>query len=169
MGADCETSEVIGSKPVVLVFGNFTCGPFRALIRPWTTWRTRKRCSWACTFASASDDGWRMASNDKLGVAIKQPATYDERAAVATKCSAEVFDAAAGGRSDDRVGHAYSGMPSRIYIIDRDGKVAYKGGRGPFGFKPGEAEQALAMLLLDQQKPTATTPAGEEPRPRPQP
>src|SRR5262249_12899685 len=30
------------------------------------------------------------------------------------------------------------------------GKVAYKGGRGPFGFKAGEMEQALAMLLLDQ-------------------
>src|SRR5262249_14148201 len=53
---------------------------------------------------------------------------------------------------DDRVGHAYSGMPARLYVIDRDGKVAYKSGRGPFGFKPDEMEQALAMLLLDQLK-----------------
>ena len=30
-----------------------------------------------------------------------------------------------------------SGMPDRLYIIDRSGRVAYKGGRGPFGFKPG--------------------------------
>jgi hypothetical protein len=52
---------------------------------------------------------------------------------------------------DDRVGHAYSGMPDRLYVIDRDGKVAYKGGRGPFGFKSGEMEQALILLLMDQQ------------------
>jgi hypothetical protein len=42
-------------------------------------------------------------------------------------------------------------MPARLYLIDADGKVAYKSGRGPFGFKPGELEQALVMSLLDQQ------------------
>jgi alkylhydroperoxidase family enzyme len=52
---------------------------------------------------------------------------------------------------DDRVGHAYSGMPDRMYVLDGDGRVAYKGGRGPFGFKVGEMEQSLVMLLLDGQ------------------
>ena len=51
---------------------------------------------------------------------------------------------------NDRVGHAYSGMPDRIFIIDENGQVVYKGGRGPFGFKPREMEQSLVMLLLDQ-------------------
>jgi len=51
---------------------------------------------------------------------------------------------------DDRVGHAYSGMPDRLYLLDRKGRIAYKSGRGPFGFKPGELEQALILLLLDQ-------------------
>jgi len=51
---------------------------------------------------------------------------------------------------DDAVGHAYSGMPDRLYIIDKEGKVAYKGGRGPFGFRPAEMEQALALLLLEE-------------------
>jgi hypothetical protein len=41
-------------------------------------------------------------------------------------------------------------MPDRLYIIDAAGRVAYKGGRGPFGFKPGEMEQALLMLQLDE-------------------
>ncbi len=50
---------------------------------------------------------------------------------------------------NDRVGHAYSGMPDRIYVIDPSGRVAYKGGRGPFGFKPREMEQSLVMLLMD--------------------
>ena len=31
---------------------------------------------------------------------------------------------------DDRVGHAYSGTPDRLYVIDREVRVAYKGGRG---------------------------------------
>ena len=93
-----------------------------------------------------------MASNDKVGVAVPQPRTGAERCAVAARCCAAlkmtiplVVDGV-----DDRVGHAYSGMPDRLYLIDRDGRVAYKGGRGPFGFKPGELEQSLLMLLLDE-------------------
>jgi hypothetical protein len=48
---------------------------------------------------------------------------------------------------DDKVGAPYSGMPSRLYLIDREGKVAYKSGRGPFGFKPAELEHSLILLL----------------------
>ena len=64
---------------------------------------------------------------------------------------------------NDRVGHAYSGMPDRIYIIDPNGRVVYKGGRGPFGFKPREMEQALVMWLLDQggSQGTASRQAGK--------
>jgi hypothetical protein len=39
--------------------------------------------------------------------------------------------------------------------VDSDGGVVYKGGRGPFGFKVGEMEQSLIMLLLDTAKAAA--------------
>ena len=63
---------------------------------------------------------------------------------------------------DDTVGNAYSGMPDRLVLVDQAGKVVYKGGRGPFGYKPGELEQAMVMLLLDQthSKPIPRVPAG---------
>jgi hypothetical protein len=48
---------------------------------------------------------------------------------------------------DDKVGATYSGMPNRLYLIDREGKIAFKNGRGPFGFKPRELEQALVLML----------------------
>ena len=50
---------------------------------------------------------------------------------------------------DNAVGEAYSGFPDRLYIIDRAGRVAYKGGRGPVGFDPRGMEQALLLLLLE--------------------
>lgn len=52
---------------------------------------------------------------------------------------------------DDRVGHAYSGMPDRLYLIGKDGRVMYKGGRGPFGFQPAEMEQSLLLCLLEEE------------------
>jgi hypothetical protein len=49
-------------------------------------------------------------------------------------------------------------MPARLYIIDRQGKIAYKSGRGPFGFKADEMEQSLLMLMLDEHKLAGTAP-----------
>jgi len=100
-----------------------------------------------------------MSSNDRAGISIKQPTTAGERTAAAKTCcsSLGITMPLVVDEMDDRVGHAYSGMPDRLYVIDADGRVAYKGGRGPFGFKVGEMEQALAMLLLDSTKAPAKT------------
>ncbi len=94
-----------------------------------------------------------MASNDRAGIAIKQPREQDERVGVAKTCCQvlQINMPMVVDEMDDRVGHAYSGMPDRTYLIDREGRVAYKGGRGPFGFKPNELEQALVMALLEQE------------------
>ncbi len=93
-----------------------------------------------------------MASNDAAGIAVAQPHTAEGRMAVAGRCCAAlqitmplVVDDLA-----DRVGHLYRGRPDRLYVIDRDGRIVYKSGRGPFGFKPDEMEQSLLLLLWDR-------------------
>ena len=93
-----------------------------------------------------------MEFNDRAGVALPQPRNKTNRVAAATLCckKLEMNMPVLVDELDDRVGNAYSGMPDRLYVIGRDGRVVYKGGRGPFGYKPGEMEQSLVMLLLDQ-------------------
>ncbi len=93
-----------------------------------------------------------MGSNDRAGIAVAQPKTFEERTAVADQCSnlLEMNMPVLVDEINDVVGNAYSGMPDRLYVIDRDGKVVFKSGRGPFGFKPGEMEQSLVMMLLDR-------------------
>ncbi len=88
---------------------------------------------------------------DDTGTPIHQPTEMNQRAGVADRCCQvlEISMPLLVDELDDRVGKAYSGMPDRLYLIDRAGRVAYKSGRGPFGFKPGELEQSLVMLLLD--------------------
>ena len=148
-------SKVVGPRPVVLVFGNFTCGPFRSqagnvekLFR-----RYRDRATFLMVYVREAHptDGWQMESNDRVGVALRQPRDYAERAGVARVCGSTLglgFPLLV-DTMDDRVGTRYSGMPSRLYLVDRQGKIAYKSGRGPFGFKPAELEQALLLLLRD--------------------
>jgi hypothetical protein len=149
--------EVLGKQPVVLTFGNFTCGPFRSIFPGVET--IHQRFAAEAVFLTVyvreahPTDGWHMESNARNGVAIAQPQTFAERTAVATQCHRMLKPTMPllVDEINDPVGNAYSGMPARLYVIDRNGKVAYKSGRGPFGFKPGEMEQALVMALLEQQ------------------
>lgn len=76
---------------------------------------------------------------------IAQPATIDKRSEVAQKCTATlklslptIVD-----KDDNKVNQAYAGWPDRFYVVGLDGKIAYKGGPGPGGFKPGEVEDWL--------------------------
>lgn len=148
-------SEVIGKKPVVLMFGNFTCGPFRAISPGVETVHERFKDDAVFIGVYVREahptDGWKMESNSKVGVAVAQPKTYDERKSVAQQCNQllKLKMPLLVDDIDDSTGNAYSGMPARLYVIDTEGRVAYKGGRGPFGFKPGEMEQALVMTLME--------------------
>ena len=165
-------TDVIGTKPVVIVFGNFTCGPFRSMYQ--SVEDVYRRFKNDAVFLGVyvreahPTDGWKMDSNAKVGVSVAQPKTYEQRTAVASQCHALLKPSIPllVDEIDDPTGNAYSGMPARLYVIDRTGRVAYKSGRGPFGFKTGEMEQALIMTLIDE-KPNgeplnSKTPANSE-------
>jgi alkylhydroperoxidase family enzyme len=98
-----------------------------------------------------------MASNTRSGVAFAQPTTAEQRTSIASQCSSalKMTIPLCVDTLDDTVGRAYSGMPDRLYLLDKNGRVAYKGGRGPFGFKSGELEQAIAMMLVDESRTTS--------------
>ncbi len=159
-GRTVKLSDHIGSKPVVLVFGNFTCGPFRTMFPAVDelSERYREHATFLAVYVREAHptDGWHMESNAKVGVKVAQPQTYAERVSVAQQCNAKLKYSMPllVDEIHDPVGNTYSGMPARLYVIDPDGKVAYKSGRGPFGFKSGEMEQSLLMLLLDRQQQT---------------
>jgi hypothetical protein len=48
---------------------------------------------------------------------------------------------------DDGVAAVYGGWPDRLYLIGRDGRIAFQGGMGPFGFLPEELEAAIEEEL----------------------
>ena len=105
-------------------------------------------------------DGWKMSSNDKVGVTLNQPKTLEARNLVASKCCQALHLAMSllVDTIDDQVNRAYSGFPDRLYLIDRQGKVAYKGGRGPYGYKPRQPEQSVLMLLLEEKMANGANP-----------
>ncbi len=164
-------SKLIGPKPVVLVFGNFTCGPFRSqagnvekLSR-----RYKDRATFIMVYVREAHptDGWQMESNDRVGVSFRQPRNYEEKVEIARTCgkSLDLGFPMLVDTIQDTVGLVYSGMPGRLYLIDRDGKVACKSGRGPFGFKPAELEQSLVVLLRRSEQDEAGKATADQAKP----
>jgi hypothetical protein len=95
------------------------------------------------------EDGWVLQENRDDGIAIADPATEQERAAAANTCTARFalrLPLALDG-TDDAVARAYGAWPDRLYLVGRDGHIAYRGGEGPFGFLPEELERAIEREL----------------------
>lgn len=94
-------------------------------------------------------DAWQVDDNLKDDVLVASTKTDAERLTVAGVCLAKlgIELPAVVDEADNHVERAYTGWPDRLYVIDRDGKVAYKSAAGPFGFKPAEVEATLKRLF----------------------
>ena len=93
-------------------------------------------------------DIWQMQSNIKDQVVFANPKNEEERAFVAGACVRKLgikCPAVIDG-FDNTTESAYTGWPDRIYLIDRNDRVAYKSKPGPFGFKPDDLEKALKKI-----------------------
>ena len=91
-------------------------------------------------------DEWQMKSNLKDDVCYAQPKTLAQRVIIANDFTKRFKFPLPFGIDDmsNAANDAYAAWPERIYIIDESGHIAYRGGIGPFHYKPEEARAWLA-------------------------
>jgi hypothetical protein len=95
------------------------------------------------------DDEWQMEINRTEEVVYRQPTTFEERRELAKVLVEKLkyrLPLAIDGM-DNPADKAYAAWPERIYVIGVGGRIVYTGGMGPFGFKPADAQEALAAYL----------------------
>jgi hypothetical protein len=95
------------------------------------------------------EDGWVLGRNRRADVRVQDPATDEHRAEVAQTCVVRMrigMPVLVDG-IDNAVASAYGGWPDRLYLVGRDGRIAFQGGQGPFGFKPPDLEAAIRAEL----------------------
>ena len=95
------------------------------------------------------EDGWVVTPNRDEGVTVYDPQSVEERSEVAETClvkSAIRIPMLVDGL-DNTVASAYGGWPDRLYLIGRDGRIAFQGEEGPFGFKPELLADAIEAEL----------------------
>ena len=94
-------------------------------------------------------DEWQMKSNakDKDDVCYRQPKTLAERVVIANDFTQRFkFPLPFGiDEMNNAANDAYAAWPERFYIIDKSGRISYKGGNGPFKYDPKEVRAWLAQ------------------------
>jgi type I thyroxine 5'-deiodinase len=108
-------------------------------------------------------DEWQMKSNVKDEVCYAQPKTLEQRVAIAQDFTKRYKYTLPFGIDDmsNEADTAYSAWPERLYVIDESGHIAYRGGMGPFNYRPAEVREWLAARYgaVKHETPAATPPA----------
>ena len=120
-----------------------------ALHELWERYRDRVEFLVVYVREAHPEDGWVLESNREQQIAFHDPVSLEQRAQVAETCATRleidmpvVLDAL-----DNQVAQQYGGWPDRLYLIGRDGRIAYQGDEGPSGFKPELLAAAIEKEL----------------------
>jgi type I thyroxine 5'-deiodinase len=94
-------------------------------------------------------DVWQMQSNIRDQIVLASPKDEEERALVAGACVRKlgVKIPAVLDEFGNSTEQAYTGWPDRLYLVDANGRVAYKAKPGPFGFQSDELRAAIGRLV----------------------
>jgi iodothyronine deiodinase-like protein len=93
------------------------------------------------------EDGWVLEVNRDEEIALVDPVSRDERAAAACAVRLSTRIPILLDDVDDEVASAYGGWPDRLYLVGRDGRIAFQGEVGPDGFRPAELARAIEAEL----------------------
>ena len=106
-------------------------------------------------------DAWQDDDNVKAKIFLHSTCTQKERCDVATTCLVKlgIEYPAIVDDTANTTERAYTAWPDRLYVIDRDGRVAYKSKPGPFGFHTEDVARTLEKLLPESQAPTKAAPS----------
>ena len=94
-------------------------------------------------------EGWQVPNNLIEDFLYNEPATEDERTQVAAACQIglDLHMPMLVDGIDNDVDKKYVGLPMRLFLVDGDGKIAYAGDKGPFGWDDEGFEAALRQVI----------------------
>ena len=105
---------------------------------------------------------WHRTKKIRTTFCYVQPKTLAQRVAIANDFTQRFkFPLPFGiDEMNNAANDAYAAWPERLYVIDENGRISYKGGNGPFKYNPKEVRAWLAQRYGEVKHPeTAPAPA----------
>jgi tetratricopeptide (TPR) repeat protein len=145
------------AQPVVLVFGSYTCPKLRhsASDLKRLSQQYGGRVEFRLVYIreahaqAGAEAQWQSTINEREGIALAPARNLTEKREHANLCLRKLdlpWPAVVDGM-DGVAEFAYQAWPSRLYIVDRDGHVAFSSRLGEQDFRPNEFEAALRAIL----------------------
>ena len=153
LNEDVRLSVFTGQRPVDLAIGSYTSPTFREQARQleevYQGLRGGLEFFLVYTKEMHAVDGVQAQANVEEGVLYRQRQGLEERGEVAAayRRNLSVSMPVLLDDMDDQCDGAYAASPGRLYAIDSEGKVAYRGGGGPHLYDPGEWGEAIEACL----------------------
>jgi tetratricopeptide (TPR) repeat protein len=144
-------------KPIVLVFGSYTCPKLRTsaveLKRLATAYRDNVDFRLVYIREAHAEGGaeseWQSTINIKEGISLSPARTLPEKQEHAALCLRKLdlpFQAVVDSM-DGAAEIAYQAWPSRLYLIGGDGRVAFQTRLGELDFHPADLDMAIREIL----------------------
>jgi tetratricopeptide (TPR) repeat protein len=137
-------------RPLVLVFGSYTCPQLRhgAPEVGRLHARYRDRAAFLLVYlreAHPEGEAWESTVNRREGIRLPEARSVPERAEHAAVCRRELkvpYEAVLDGL-DGRAETAFSAFPSRVFVIERQGTVAFSSALDVESFRPEALDAAI--------------------------
>lgn len=140
-------------KPVVLVFGSYTCPNFRkaagALNELWARFGGQASFLLVYIREAHATDSWQSTVNEREHVEIAPAASMEQKRDYATMCQRKLnlrFPSVVDGL-DNAAEQAYAAWPSRVYVISTGGVVRYSSGLIEDEFDRAALESAIRSVI----------------------
>ena len=146
-------SEFRGKRPVVLVLGSYTCPKFRSQVPVLNALyeRYHERAEFLLVYIREAHGAgsWQSTVNQREGIDLADAATFEQKRGYAASCvrKLKIPYAAAVDRLDDGTEKAYIAWPSRVYLVDKQGKVAFNTVLDELNFDASRLDSALQSAI----------------------
>jgi hypothetical protein len=152
------------ARPVVLVFGSYTCPKLRSSAAELKRIAAKyhDRVDFRLVYISEAHSGggetsagggnapqWQSTINQKEGIDLAAPRNLAEKRDHAALCLRKLslpFAVEVDGM-DAAAEHAYQAWPSRLYLIGRNGAVAFQTRLGELDFRAADLEKSIQQTL----------------------
>lgn len=147
-------SSFRGRKPAVVIFGSYTCPKFRSQVEALNSLydRYRERAGFLLVYireahgdSAHGSSSWQSTANERAGISLGDAPDLAQKRSYAAMCLSKlkIHYPAVVDELDDAVEKRWSAFPSRVYVIDRAGRVVFNSVLDQQQFDAAALEAAL--------------------------
>ena len=151
-GKQVRLRDFRGKRPVVLIFGSYSCPNFRGSASALRSLQQKygSRVAFLLVYIreAHSTGDWQSTRNTNEEADTAPPSNMGEKTEHASMCSRRLhlpFPAVVDGLND-AVEKAYNAWPSRAFVITREGRIAYTTRLTELEFHADDMESALRRV-----------------------